>query len=237
MGVKAGWIALALSVALAAGGFVAGSSLGEWWAGILYYTGLSAFVGCFTNKLAIAALFDPWPFRGFALPGTGLIRRKCGDIARDVGRAVGERVLTPELFRAKSFEALESVVDSGVLDSDEVYLGVRKVIEDAGGFAGKVGHVTGFADYDVLAHRVLDSVKERLRELGSPGGVLSRLVDEGTVALDVEGMVRERLLDFGPEGLRDLAYGLARRHLVWLEVWGAAFGGAAGAFAWTIAAR
>jgi len=234
----AGWIAILVSLAVAAVGFTAERAAGVAWAGVFYFTGLSAFVGCFTNKLAIKALFDPWPTRRLALPGTGVIRRKSGEIARQVARTVSEKVMTPEVFRAKSTEAIGSAVEGGVLDSDEVYFSVREVIERAGGVAGKVGHITGFADYDVLAHNVLDSIKGRLRgELASPEGVLPKLIDEGARAMDVEGIVRERLEAFGPGGMRDLAYELAGRHLVWLEVWGAVFGGLAGALAWLIAAR
>ena len=232
-----GWVALAFSLALTGGGMAAESFLGARWGGALHYVGLSAFVGCFTNKLAIAALFDPWPWRGFALPGTGVIGRRAEEIASEVARAVGERILTPELFRARSAEALESAMDSGILDSEDVYFSVRKVIEDAGGTAGKVGHLTGLADYDVLTHRVIDSVRERVRELSRPGNALSELIEKGAVALDVERIVRERLEEFGPGGLRDLAHDLSRKHLVWLEVWGAVFGAAAGIVAWMIAAR
>jgi uncharacterized membrane protein YheB (UPF0754 family) len=230
-----GWLAFFLSLALAVGGGAATYLHDTWWTGLLFHVGIAAFVGCATNKIATAALFDPWPSRRLRLPGTGVIRGRADKIAREVGRTVGERILTPEYVSARSAEAIQSAVAAGRLDSDEVFFAVRRVIEDAGGIAGKVGHLTGVTDYDVLTHKAIDSIKEHAKELKDPASELHSLIEKSALAIDVPRIVREKLLEFGPQGMRDLAYDLSREHLVWLEVWGAVFGGAVGVPVWWIA--
>ncbi len=93
-------MAFFLSLALAVGGGAATYLPDTWWTGLLFHVGIAAFVGCATNKLGLAALFDPWPSRRLRLPGTGVIRGKANKIACEVGAAC-ERILTREHVSAR----------------------------------------------------------------------------------------------------------------------------------------
>lgn len=92
---KGTWTLL-LSLGVAAGGMAL--ALTGWDpAGVaLACVGGSALVGAFTNRMAINALFSPWPFRRFALPYTGLIERNRERITGALADAVSESLITPE---------------------------------------------------------------------------------------------------------------------------------------------
>ncbi|MFO8008223.1 MAG: DUF445 family protein [Candidatus Brocadiia bacterium] len=93
---KGDWTALA-SVLLTAVGLAAWfGALPGWLAGLAYVGG-AALVGCLTNRMAIKALFDPWPSRRLRLPYTGILERDRPQIEDAIARAVSERLMTPEV--------------------------------------------------------------------------------------------------------------------------------------------
>ncbi len=76
------------AILLAAGRLTAGSAL--------LYVGGSAVIGAVTNRIAIHAIFSPWPSRKLALPGTGLVERNHEQIVEAIADAVARDLITPE---------------------------------------------------------------------------------------------------------------------------------------------
>jgi uncharacterized membrane protein YheB (UPF0754 family) len=61
--------------------------------------GLASLVGSFTNRMAIEALFDPWPSARLALPYTGVIQRKRREIIDGIAQAVAREIITPDALQ------------------------------------------------------------------------------------------------------------------------------------------
>lgn len=63
---------------------------------VLFYVGAAGLIGSFTNKMAIDALFSPWPCRRLPVPYTGIVERKREQIIEGIARATAEEIITPE---------------------------------------------------------------------------------------------------------------------------------------------
>jgi uncharacterized membrane protein YheB (UPF0754 family) len=95
-----GTLSILISLALLAGGLVLlgiGSTLPG---AALLYVGGSAVIGAVTNRIAIRAIFTPWPNRKLALPGTGLVERNREKIIDAMSDAVARDLITPETLSA-----------------------------------------------------------------------------------------------------------------------------------------
>ncbi|MFW5690664.1 MAG: DUF445 family protein [Planctomycetota bacterium] len=64
------------------------------------YVGAAGLIGALTNRMAIEALFSPWPTRRMALPYTGLIEQNREAIIEAIAETVSGELLTRDaLFR------------------------------------------------------------------------------------------------------------------------------------------
>jgi uncharacterized membrane-anchored protein YjiN (DUF445 family) len=61
---------------------------------LLLYVGAAGLIGAMTNRMAIEALFSPWPSRRLALPYTGLIERNRLAIIDAIAETVSGELLT-----------------------------------------------------------------------------------------------------------------------------------------------
>src|SRR5690606_15972553 len=105
--------------------------------------GTAALIGAFTNRIAIHALFDPWPSRRLRLPYTGIIEIERRRIEQALMTAVSERLVTPEVLA-------EELRDSDQLGRirDEAVRALRRAAEEwpPEGVNGAAGErVTEFA--------------------------------------------------------------------------------------------
>lgn len=82
---------------------------------------IGAVIGCFTNYVAIKMLFRPYRERkifGWTLPFTpGMIPGRRADIARAIGRVVGENLLEKDdIARALTKDSTAAAVRQGIMD-------------------------------------------------------------------------------------------------------------------------
>ena len=105
------------AVCLGLGWLVAGSGL--------LYVGGSAAIGAITNRIAIKAIFSPWPSRRFPLPGTGLVERNHQRIIEAIADSVAKDLITAETLRRWLSEA-----DFFVSVRDQAAREVRKLAAD-----------------------------------------------------------------------------------------------------------
>jgi hypothetical protein len=209
------------------------------------YVGAAALIGSLTNRVAIRALFEPWPTRRFHLPYTGILESKRDEIEAAISEAVcGELISShalaegirdsglPEHLRDEAAERIRRLVPEPhegqaagpsqfesalahslaamrrALDNDAVVeaLGVEmhRMVEDAvesrecyslvrwhvkrfGGTLGRIGHVTGIADYDEITYRLIDVVKSEmsdiLRQPESLRGFVGQWLESGAQSL------------------------------------------------------
>jgi hypothetical protein len=169
----------------------------SWLRAACVYIGSAALIGAFTNRIAIHALFDPWPSRLVSLPYTGIIEIERKRIEQAIMNAVAERLITPEILSEELKEA-----DSLLLLRDEAASVVRS-LSDGGpawvpdGAAGK-----GIAEAATAYSReVLERVLTNDRLLEALGTRMQEVTEEVLERPESFAMVRERFRSFaGPLG-------------------------------------
>jgi uncharacterized membrane protein YheB (UPF0754 family) len=149
----------------------------EWLRAFCVYIGTAALIGAFTNRIAIHALFDPWPSRRLRLPYTGIIEIERRRIEQALMTAVSERLVTPEVLA-------EELRDSDQLGRirDEAVRALRRAAEEwppegVNGAAGERVTEFALAQSRAALERALDN--DRLMEaLGRRiGAAIERILD------------------------------------------------------------
>nr|WP_106780998.1 DUF445 family protein [Lysinibacillus timonensis] len=103
---------------------------------IIFMAAVGAIIGGFTNYLAIKMLFRPHNaiyIKSWKIPLTpGLIPKRRGELAKQLGETVTKYLLTPEVFRKKllSNEIRESVLRFGQQKVNEIIFTNDKTILD-----------------------------------------------------------------------------------------------------------
>ena len=182
---------------------------------------LGAFIGYFTNALAIRSLFRPLEPRWYTLGWQGVIPRNRARLADNVAKVVGEDLLYREYLveqieRPALQESLRQVLDARLgrlLDETPA-----KALDwlPAGGVESLVERVLGLlaawsrdeASLE-LKHALLDVLEERVRRLE-----LGEVLSEDTAA-DLAGLLDEVLAR--AETRADLAQALEVQVLAFLE--------------------
>jgi uncharacterized membrane-anchored protein YjiN (DUF445 family) len=151
------------------------------------YIGAAAFVGCATNRVAIRALFDPWPSRRWKLPYTGVLEREREEIEEAIVDAVGGGIITPEALAEgiRESQALAQLRDeaAGLLrrmgDTQAagllVELGfsaVRRAVENDRVMAGLSAEVRRLLEESLESDECYAMVRRNFRELAGPLGEL-----------------------------------------------------------------
>jgi uncharacterized membrane-anchored protein YjiN (DUF445 family) len=260
----------------------------------VFTIGMAGLIGAGTNRMAIEALFSPWPTKRFALPYTGLIERNRTNIIQGIATAVSGEILTPQALqkwmqreevlvgirhaacrqleemaahegpgaevRRRLSRALHRRIEQA-LQSEGVYLQVRRFVQTHSGLAGRLGHATGLSDYDQLTYRILDGVNGQIGTwLVSDAGAASPMVEQALTSaadmlrrwdisndpaigafaamlvehLDVERIVTDSLEQYSPGQIKTLLHEFSREHLAWLEVYGGLFGAVGGLILWLL---
>jgi len=148
------------------------------------------------------------------------------------------------------------------LENEEFYFLLRDgVIKD---YAEKhvsvqIAHATGIIDYDDLTYKIIDALKKKIQDTRqSPEDLhelksaiqkmiqdvsydedvieeqLLELVDVVLKKFDFTTVVKNRLLEFSPEQIKEAILEGASEYLGWIEVWGGILGGLVGILMWSV---
>ncbi len=203
---------------------------------VIFYTGLFALSGAVTNWLAVHMLFEKVP----GLYGSGVIPTHFEEFKSGI-----HTLVTQELFNRENVEKffsqnanaskivdIEPVVNN--LDMDDAYDQLVAVVMEStlGGMLAMVG---GEKALDTMR----DPFKNRMREfllktVRSPSfqknmqKQLQSITSSDDFTDRVGGIVKNRLDEMTPELVKDILQRMIRKHLGWLVVWGAVFGGLIG---------
>ena len=219
------------AIALTIAGWLLPGSMGT----VVFYTGLFALSGAVTNWLAVHMLFEKVP----GLYGSGVIPTHFEEFKSGIHTLVTRELFNKdniEKFFSKSENAnaidVEPVVNN--LDMDDAYDQLVAVVMESS-LGGMLAMVGGEKALDTMR----DPFKSRMREfllktVRSPSfqSNMQKQLQSVTGSDDfsdrIGGIVKNRLDEMTPELVKDIMQRMIRKHLGWLVVWGAVFGGLIG---------
>jgi len=202
---------------------------------VVFYTGLFALSGAVTNWLAVHMLFEKVP----GLYGSGVIPTHFEEFKSGI-----HTLVTRELFNKKNIEKffskpenakaidVEPVVNN--LDMDDAYDQLVAVVMES-----SLGAMLAMVGGEKALDTMRDPFKSRMREfllktVRSPSfqANMQKQLQSVTSSDDfsdrIGGIVKNRLDEMTPELVKDIMQRMIRKHLGWLVVWGAVFGGLIG---------
>ena len=202
---------------------------------VVFYTGLFALSGAVTNWLAVHMLFEKVP----GLYGSGVIPTHFEEFKSGI-----HKLVTRELFNKENIEKffsksenskaidVEPVVNN--LDMDDAYDQLVAVVMES-----SLGPMLAMVGGEKALDTMRDPFKSRMREfllktVRSPSfqSNMQKQLQSVTSSDDfsdrIGGIVKNRLDEMTPELVKDIMQRMIRKHLGWLVVWGAVFGGLIG---------
>lgn len=202
---------------------------------VVFYTGLFALSGAVTNWLAVHMLFEKVP----GLYGSGVIPTHFEEFKSGI-----HTLVTRELFNKENVEKffskpenakaidVEPVVNN--LDMDDAYDQLVAVVMES-----SLGPMLAMVGGEKALDTMRDPFKSRMREfllktVRSPSfqSNMQKQLQSVTSSDDfsdrIGGIVKNRLDEMTPELVKDIMQRMIRKHLGWLVVWGAVFGGLIG---------
>ena len=220
------------AIALIVVGWLLPGNLGT----VVFYTGLFALSGAVTNWLAVHMLFEKVP----GLYGSGVIPTHFEEFKAGI-----HALVTRELFNKENVEKFfsesgntEKVVDIepvvNNLDMDDAYDQLVAVVMDS-----TLGPMLAMVGGEKALDTMRDPFKNRMREfllktVRSPSfqknmqKQLQSITSSDDFTDRIGGIVKNRLDEMTPELVKDIMQRMIRKHLGWLVVWGAVFGGLIG---------
>lgn len=199
--------------------------------------GLFAFSGAITNWLAVHMLFEKVP----GLYGSGVIPARFEEIKSGLLVLVKENLFkTENVQRAFNNDQSSSglSLDFGPLvdsfDLDKAYEQLKDTIMQSS-FGSALNMFGGEAALEPLR----DKFKEKIRDLvietshsekfqNALSSGLSSVAGSDVFLQKIEEIVQDRLDELTPRMVKDIMQSMIRKHLGWLVVWGAVFGGLMG---------
>ena len=220
-----------VAIALIIIGWLLPGSIGT----VVFYTGLFALSGAVTNWLAVHMLFEKVP----GLYGSGVIPTHFEEFKSGI-----HTLVTRELFNKENIEKffsksenskaidVEPVVNN--LDMDDAYDQLVAVVMES-----SLGPMLAMVGGGKALDTMRDPFKSRMREfllktVRSPSfqSNMQKQLQSVTSSDDfsdrIGGIVKNRLDEMTPELVKDIMQRMIRKHLGWLVVWGAVFGGLIG---------
>ena len=220
-----------VAIALIIIGWLLPGSIGT----VVFYTGLFALSGAVTNWLAVHMLFEKVP----GLYGSGVIPTHFEEFKSGI-----HTLVTRELFNKENIEKffsksenskaidVEPVVNN--LDMDDAYDQLVAVVMES-----SLGPMLAMVGGEKALDTMRDPFKSRMREfllktVRSPSfqSNMQKQLQSVTSSDDfsdrIGGIVKNRLDEMTPELVKDIMQRMIRKHLGWLVVWGAVFGGLIG---------
>ena len=209
---------------LAAGVLLSGF-FSPYYSHLLTTVGLFSFSGAITNWLAIHMLFNKIPF----LYGSGVIPNRFADFKIEI-----RNLILGEFFKLEDInkfgemsgsKTAETFVDN--LDLDKVYQAlVESIVKSPLGSA--INLFGGPKILETLKEPIKSKIKEILIDIGKNEGrkIGSRNAEQ--LRNEIINIVEGRLEDLTPKKIKEIMEEIIQKHLGWLVVWGAAFGGLIG---------
>lgn len=178
---------------------------------------LGGVIGYLTNWLAVKMIFRPHrPVRVLGLPLQGVVARRQEDLARSIGRVVGEHLLShDDIARGLAGLDLEGLLRGAIDATLERKLGQLAAMP----FVGKLITPERVAE---LRDSIVKSVAKDREAL------IARLEEALERGLDVRELVREKVAAFPVARLEELVLAVASRELRTIEVLGGVLGVAIG---------
>ncbi len=163
----------------------------------LYYVSFAGLIGSFTNKMAIDAMFSPWPSRRLRLPYTGIIERKREEIIEGIAVAVSEEIMAPAAVARWMAENgfLETVRDEGAEQ-------VLSLCEKEGDAATLRIAICDSLRRDAVSFLDSDDAYSPLRALAEKG-VQEFLTEKGGLAMQFGQMIAPADYDVMTGAIRD----------------------------------
>lgn len=193
---------------------------------LIFITGLFAFSGGITNWLAVHMLFEKIPF----LYGSGVIPNRFEEFKSGIKQLVIQEFFTREhidkFFQNKFNNSTERILKK--IDFDKVFEGLADAIESSS-MGGMLGMLGGRKALYPLKEPVIKKLKEIIDELisnqiknNNKGEISSLIINQ------VEKIIDNRLEELTPDQVKKIVQDMIRKHLGWLVIWGAVFGGLIG---------
>ena len=203
---------------------------------VVFYTGLFALSGAVTNWLAVHMLFEKVP----GLYGSGVIPTHFEEFKTGI-----QTLVTRELFNRENVEKffndngdagkaidIEPVVNN--LDMDDAFDQLVSVVMES-----SLGSMLAMVGGEKALDTMRDPFKSRMQEfllktVRSPSFQknLQKQLQSVTASDDftnrIGAIVKGRLDEMTPELVKEIMQRMIRKHLGWLVVWGAVFGGLIG---------
>lgn len=208
-------------------------------AAIVRTTGLFALSGALTNWLAIHMLFERVP----GLYGSGVIplhfeEFKKGILILVTKHLFSEQVVNETLLQDKAQESSRNKFDIepfiAGLDLDVAYDQLKMTIMESsfGAMLGMVGGADALEPMrDPFKNRMKKFLAETARSDAFQNAVhaqINSMASSDDFREKIARVVETRLQQLTPEMVRDIVQEMIRKHLGWLVVWGAVFGGLIG---------
>ncbi|MFT5506607.1 MAG: uncharacterized membrane protein YheB (UPF0754 family) [Gammaproteobacteria bacterium] len=203
---------------------------------VLFVGGLFALSGAMTNWIAIYMLFDKVP--GFY--GSGVVPLHFEEFKTGIRNLMMREFFTDEnidrFLNSKGstglIEQLEPVIRK--VDLSPAYDTLVKTIMESS-FGSMLGMLGGVQALEPLKQPFIDNMRESIVELTQTENFQSAMIEtlEQPVILDeirsnVEEIIDQRLEELTPSMIKTIVQDMIRKHLGWLVIWGAVFGGAIG---------
>lgn len=201
-------------------------------------TGLFALSGGITNWLAVHMLFERVP----GIYGSGVIPLRFEEFK------LGIRTLIMEQFFNKA--SLDTFLHQAGDISGKLSSKLQQEIENldlaaafeslldvimASSFAGMLGMLGGRDALQSLKPPFINKMREYFQRQFDAGGfekqvqdALDSALDEESIRSQLETLIDQRLNEMTPQHVKEIIQSMIRKHLGWLVVWGAVFGGAIG---------
>lgn len=203
---------------------------------VVFYTGLFALSGAVTNWLAVHMLFEKVP----GLYGSGVIPTHFEEFKAGI-----HTLVTRELFNRENVEKFfsksgneEKIVDIEPvvknLDMDDAYDQLVAVVMES-----SLGSMLAMVGGEKALDSMRDPFKTKMRDfllktVRSPSfqkniqTQLQSITRSDDFTDRIGGIVKNRLDEMTPELVKEIMQRMIRKHLGWLVVWGAVFGGLIG---------
>lgn len=204
---------------------------------IIYNTGLFAVAGSLTNEIAIYMLFEKVPF----LYGSGVIPNRFEEFkqgiydlimlqffnAENLGRFFDEHEHAPLVF--------EGMIEH--LDLSRTFDAFVSVILNSS-MGGMLGMIGGAKMLESFREPFIVKLKEEMILISQGEAFQAEVQKQMRAAMNTELVHRKvseivmlRLNELTPRMVKDIIADMIKKHLGWLVVWGAVFGGLLGAIA------
>jgi uncharacterized membrane protein YheB (UPF0754 family) len=183
--------------------------------------GMYAFSGAITNWLAIYMLFEKVPF----LYGSGVIPSRFEEFKFGIRELVLNEFFTNERLEQFFKQAIQGEgISSSSVDYEKAYDSLVEAISNSslGGMLAMFGGSQALLPIKAPVQEKMKEFVGQLLESNSFG------MDPDKIRSKIEDLVKARLDELSPQGVKEIIQKMIREHLGWLVVWGGVFGGLIG---------